>query len=85
MAVPGALPLLDSLSTHFESALSQFPESKQFWEMMPGLNFGSGEATEDDHPRPGLLLASKGYKPKHPVIIVPGALGGWTCAAVSCS
>ena len=26
----------------------------------------------DEKPRPGLLLRQQGYKPKHPIIIVPG-------------
>ena len=51
-------------------------------ESMPSFNFTEFQERHgiampdmfkrDEKPRPGLLLRQQGYKPKHPIIIVPG-------------
>ena len=51
-------------------------------ESMPSFNFTEFQERhgismpdmfkKDEKPRPGLLLRQQGYKPKHPIIIVPG-------------
>lgn len=61
---------------------SMKPILDPFMSQMPEFNFTQFAADHgiampdmfqsEETPRPGLELARKGYKPKHPIIIVPG-------------
>ena len=79
-------PCSNGMPSSIQWSLSSSPS----WKSMPSFNFTEfqerhGIAMPDmfkreEKPRPGLLLRQQGYKPKHPIIIVPRVCHQWAGA-----
>ena len=57
------------------------------WEFEAGIGlpaFISSSGT-DEAPRPGLLMAAAGLKPKYPVVIIPGFVTSGELCSLNCN